>query len=145
MGTKTDPFDIFLEKNFSGSPRVRIAKPVGGERDTSYEQRREEAERQRAEENVGEPAAVGEGSAVPAAEAAPDTSVQVAPVPVPETRRPGRPKSAKGPVHNINFLLEVDVKQKLDQLKLDLCRTSVTDLFKEAIHDLFVKYHVIEG
>ena len=43
---------------------------------------------------------------------------------------------------NMNFLLEVEAKQKLERLKVELYRSSVTDLFKEAIRDLFVKYNV---
>ena len=44
----------------------------------------------------------------------------------------------------MNFLLEVEVKQKLERLKMDLYRSSVSDLIKEAIHDLFVKYNVAD-
>ena len=40
----------------------------------------------------------------------------------------------------MNFLIERDLKAKLEILKVELYRSSVTDLIKEALHDLLVKY-----
>lgn len=140
MTKKKDMFEDFLEKNFSEESRVKIAKPAPEEKRLSFEERRAlEAERQRQES-----AGAGEGSAEQAASpsggqvSSPGAAEQGAAVP----RRSGRPKSDRGPVMNMNFLLEIEVKQKLDRLKLDLCRSSVSDLMKEAIHDLFIKYGV---
>lgn len=141
MAKKKDMFEDFLEKNFSEESRVKIAKPAPEEKRLSFEERRAlEAERQRQES-----AGAGEGSAEQAASPSggqvpsPGAAEQEAPA---APRRSGRPKSDRGPVMNMNFLLEIEVKQKLDRLKLDLCRSSVSDLMKEAIHDLFIKYGV---
>ena len=141
---KKDIFDEFLDKSFAGADaRVKIARPVGGDRDTSFEERRRMAEEADKPE-VRKPDGAGEGSA-----AAEQPSVRMEPAAAavvqsaqPEVRRPGRPKSDRGPVVNMNFLLEVEAKQKLERLKVELYRSSVTDLFKEAIRDLFVKYNV---
>lgn len=149
---KKDRFDEFLDKNFNSGSRVRIAKPIGGERDTSYEERRQAEEKrqqdetfevqenreQEVKEKEGEGSVEISDPMVPLA-----GSPEVAEQPVEEepSRKPGRPKSVRGPVVNVNFLLEVEAKQKLERLKMELYRSSVTDLFKEAIHDLFVKYH----
>lgn len=146
---KKDNFDVFLEKNFAEGPRVKIARPVGGERDTSYEERMKAAKEQEQQGKGGEAAVVaeevedkkGEGSEANAQ--VEGSSAQPA-VQSPEPARRGRPKTDRGPVMNMNFLLEVEVKQKLERLKMDLYRSSVSDLIKEAIHDLFVKYNVAD-
>ena len=142
MGNDKNLIDDFFNKmNAPGTQsKIKIAKPLGGDRDTTFEERRKQGE----QENVKPSGAAGEGSAVnpepvhqvqPVKEKEPETSGE-------EKRLPGRPRSTRGPVTNVNFLLEVDVKQKLDRLKLDLCRSSSTDLIKEALHDLFKKYGV---
>ena len=149
---KKDPFDEFLNKNFSSASRVKIARPIGGERETSYEERRQAEEKRQQDESAEEQEnqgqvvkqTEGEGSAkVPEPVASGPSAPEVTEEPVVEEapRKPGRPKSERGPVVNVNFLLEVEAKQKLERLKMELYRSSVTDLFKEAIHDLFVKYN----
>ena len=147
---KKDNFDVFLEKNFAKGPRVKIARPVGGERDTSYEERMKAAKEQ---EQQGKGSEVAEAAAEEVEEKkgeGSDANIQVETssaqpaVQSPEPARRGRPKTERGPVTNMNFLLEVEVKQKLERLKMDLYRSSVSDLIKEAIHDLFVKYNVAD-
>lgn len=146
---KKDNFDVFLEKNFAKGPRVKIARPVGGERDTSYEERMKAAKEQEQQGKGGETAVVSEevedkkGEGSEANVQVEGSSAQPA-VQSPEPARRGRPKTERGPVMNMNFLLEVEVKQKLERLKMDLYRSSVSDLIKEAIHDLFVKYNVAD-
>lgn len=123
---KKDQFDSFLEKQFGeGGRGVTIAKPLGGERSTSFEERKRKAE---GEEEA--PAAAGAVAEQPSA----------APAPEEPARRPGRPKSEKKEVCPMNFLIERDLKAKLEILKVELYRSSVTDLIKEALHDLLVKY-----
>lgn len=122
MGNKKDPFDKFMEKQFGEASKVRIATPAGGERTTSFEERRAAA--------AAAAAAVPE----PAAPEAPAAEAPKAP------SRPGRKPKYDGDVMNMNFLIERDLKNRLEMLKIELYRTSVTDLLKEAIHDLLVKY-----
>ena len=139
---KKDIFDEFLDKSFAGADgRVKIARPVGGERDTSFEDRRRMAE-EADKSGVKSDGETGEGSAAAETPVVSTEAAETVQVAQPEVRRPGRPKSGRGPVVNMNFLLEVEAKQKLERLKVELYRSSVTDLFKEAIHDLFVKYNV---
>lgn len=173
MAKKRDMFDDFLEKNFGNesSRRVTIAKPVDTGRELSFEERKRLAEEAAAKEAEAAEAAKGEAAAEPGAEqgtvpsgegsAAVDgakAAVEApsgdgkgggeaeSPAAEEDRRRPGRPrKDDRGPVMNMNFLIEVELKQKLEKLKIDLYRSSVTDLMKEAIHDLLIKYGVEES
>ena len=123
MAKKNDIFDDFLNKNFGEEP-VKIEKPVGGERTTTSEDR--EAIAKAAEEerkSVQEETTVGDGAAV--------------------SRGPGRPKNeGRGPVRNMNFLLEDNIRYDLEMLKVRQHRSSLTELLNEAIVDLFRKYKV---
>lgn len=123
---KKDKFDIFLEKQFGSAKPLSIASPVGGERATSYEERRRLAEEEKGR-GVSSPAgtAPGQGSAAPQQE---------------EARKPGRPKGPKKELAPLNFFIDKELKTKLELLKIELYRSSVTDLVKEALHDLLVKY-----
>lgn len=138
MGRKKDMFDNFLDKQFGeGGRGVTIAKPVGGERSTTFQDRlrREEASSRDADA-VAAPAP--ETPKVTEAPAAPEAPEAVAAEAAP--RRPGRPKSTTKQLVPFNFLMEKDLKTRLELLKIELYRSSVTDLVKEAIHDLLVKY-----
>lgn len=163
MAKKADLFDRFIDKNFNQPSGVKIVKPGTGERDMSFEDRKSMAEAMEgAEGKEGAAAADAEVDARPVEEAKP---VETAPVqeqseasgvgvsgggaPAADVREeeprrgPGRPKrEGRGEVVNMNFLIERDLKQRLEQLKLDQYRSSVTDLLKEAILDLFNKYGV---
>ena len=171
MGKKTDLFGEFFEKNFNSPSTVKIERPIGGRRMTSLEERKQavlnESKHELAE---GEGSAASRKSEIVAAadepiqndravafveekavENAPQTNKnvhvssaepEVIEVSVQQKRRAGRPKSLRGPVMNVNFLLEIETKQKLERLKVEQKRSSVTDLFKEALDDLFVKYSV---
>ena len=127
---KKDKFDTFFEKQFGpeGVRGVEIAKPLGGDRSTSFEERRRQG--------------AGEGGAEAADAAGPSVgATESVPVAVEEEpRRPGRPKTVRKEVCPMNFLIEKDLKTRLELLKIDLYRSSVTDLVKEALHDLLVKY-----
>lgn len=157
MAKKADLFDRFIDKNFNQPSGVKIVKPGTGERDMSFEDRKSMAEAMEGAEGK-EGAAAGAGmDAGPVDEVKP---VEAAPVqeqaevsgggaPAADVREeeprrgPGRPKrEGRGEVVNMNFLIERDLKQRLEQLKLDQYRSSVTDLLKEAILDLFNKYGV---
>lgn len=119
MAKKNDVFDRFLDKNFGEEP-IHIEKPRGGERSTTAEQRELIAR--------SVPAEVKEDSVAP-----PDSS----------TKGPGRPKNeGRGPVKNMNFLLEERIRYDLELLKVRQHRSSLTELLNEAILDLFKKYDV---
>ena len=147
---KKDPLDVFFDKNFPESATgARVVKPLGGERETTFDQRRQEniaRSREHGEadgKEAGEPKGfsvnavgteeVGEGSE--------PVSPQAEESPVSGAKQPGRPKSSNNVVL-YNFKIELEAKQKLERLKIDTFRASVSDLLREAIHDLFVKYGV---
>ena len=159
MAKKADLFDRFIDKNFNQPSGVKIVKPGTGERDMSFEDRKSMAEAMEGSEGKEGAAADAEVDAGPVdevkpVEAAPsqeqaEASVSGGGSPAADVREeeprrgPGRPKrEGRGEVVNMNFLIERDLKQRLEQLKLDQYRSSVTDLLKEAILDLFNKYGV---
>lgn len=162
MAKKADLFDRFIDKNFNQPSGVKIVKPGTVERDMSFEDRKSMAEAMEGGEGKEGAAADAEVDVGPVGEAKPvktapsqeqaEASVvgvsgggaPAADVREEEPRRgPGRPKrEGRGEVVNMNFLIERDLKQRLEQLKLDQYRSSVTDLLKEAILDLFNKYGV---
>ena len=124
MAKKNDLFDRFLDKNFGEDP-LHIEKPRGGERSTTVEQR-EQFAKKAAEEVKGAEAKDGLSNAG-------ETS----------SRAPGRPKNeGRGPVKNMNFLLEEKLRYDLELLKVRQHRTSLTELLNEAIVDLLKKYGV---
>lgn len=130
---KKDQFDSFLEKQFGSSRAVTIASPVGGERSTSYEERRRLAGAERAaHENAGEGSG---GRQDPSGRTGVREEREDA-----APRRLGRPKGPKKELAPLNFFIDKDLKTKLELLKIELYRSSVTDLVKEALHDLLVKY-----
>lgn len=123
MAKKNDVFDRFLDKNFGEEP-IHIEKPRGGERSTTVEQRELIAR------NISNEAQNTEAKVVPAAA---DSS----------PKGPGRPKNeGRGPVKNMNFLLEEKIRYDLELLKVRQHRSSLTELLNEAILDLFKKYNV---
>lgn len=149
---KKDVFDQFLDKQFGQGPKVRIAQPVGGSRSTTFEERRSPQGAPSGGE-VAQAAAVEPVAAAPVvggagAQGAPVSGPASAPAPAEAEpavgeegarRGPGRPRAGKD-LFNMNFLIERELKTKLELLKIELYRSSVTDLMKEAIHDLLVKY-----
>ena len=129
MGSKKDLFDSVLDKQFSSSSPVQIAKPLGGERTSSFEERRRLA----VSPVSGEPAATEQGPA-PAV-------VKEEPVEVQENvRKIGRPKVQDCKMTTLYFNIPVDLKYKLDELRLKQYRSSRTELVMEAIRDLLTKY-----
>lgn len=137
MGTKKpDKFDSFIEKQFSVGPVVKIEKPSGGGRSSTFEERRSAA----AGASVVEPEPEAVKELAPEVEAAPDAAVAE----VQGAKRPaGRPVVyPKDSMVPMNFLIPRELKQMLEQLKLNLYRSSLTDLVKEAIRDLLIKYGV---
>ena len=121
MGKKDNVFDKFLEKNFGGEA-VRIERPLGGERSLNEEER----------------ATIGKGLLKSESAAAVKEEPSQA-----QGRGPGRPKNeGRGPVRNVNFLLEDSVRYDLELLKVKQHRSSLTELFNEAIVDLLKKYRV---
>ena len=124
MAKKNDLFDRFLDKNFGEEP-IHIEKPRGGERSTTVEQR----------ELIARNAST-EG---PKAESNEASAAVVDSLP----KGPGRPKNeGRGPVKNMNFLLEEKIRYDLELLKVRQHRSSLTELLNEAILDLFKKYNV---
>ena len=123
MAKKNDIFDDFLNKSFGDGP-VKIEKPVGGERTTSSEDREAIAK-------------AAEGEKRPVSEEAKVVEEPVA------GRGPGRPKTeGRGPVRNMNFLIEDSLRYDLEMLKVRQHRSSLTELLNEAIVDLLKKYKV---
>jgi len=138
MGKK-DQFDNFLEKQFGAKP-VKIAQPLGGERATSIEDRRRavEEERSREEEERAKGAAVA--AAVSEAPAGEGSAGEEPAVPEKAGRKVGRPVVNHKEMVPMNMNIEKELKTKLEILRIELYRSSVTDLVKEAIRDLLIKY-----
>lgn len=131
---RKDLFDKVIDKQFTESSPVTIAKPVGGERPTSFEDRRR---------------AAGSFGSVPPSEPDRSTasgaahgSAAVQPAVVQEEKKTGRPRVREGETMNMNFKIQKELKHKLDELKVKQYRSSVTDLMLEAIRDLLTKYGV---
>lgn len=114
---KKDIFDRFLEQNTG--PGINIAEPIGGGRESSYEERRRAA--------AGDPG--GQPSPAAPADGAGESR-----------RGPGRPRRDDEEKVSMNFLIGRDLKRELLELRAELYRSSVTDLLMEAIRDLLVKY-----
>lgn len=145
MAKKTG-FDKFAEKMFE-EPGVEIVSPVkGGVQRMTREERLRLA---RGEVQPVREETVGEGSVAPVKQ---EVKVEAAPAPVAEPEveqaaQKGRGRPAMSPEMKQNlvpmhFAVDVEVKRKLERLKLDTYRSSVKDLLMEAIRDLFVKYNV---
>lgn len=122
MAKKEDQFDKFLSKQFGNlSQEVKIEKGAERGRMSSFEDRRRQVEA-----TGGTAAVVQENESV-----APQA-------PVKKGGRPPRPKDVE--VVKMSIILESDLKHRLDELKVRDYRSSVTELIKEAVRDLLVKY-----
>ena len=153
---KKDLFDTFFDKNFgsdaSHEQRISVLRPSGSERSTTYEQRREIAERESAAEAEAAAAAPEGQAASPAVEEPKSVepelpeqkegegSAAIAENPRKGAGRPRRGNSGDSVL--FNFLIDRKVKGKLEMLKISLFRSSIADLLMEAIRDLFIKYGV---
>lgn len=141
---KNTGFDKFVAKQFEDEG-VKIAAPAApaGHRMTREERialARSEGpvRKQEPEERVEEQGVAPAGSPLPEAQS-PEV-VEAVSEPQRGRGRPALDPELKQKLVPLHFAVDIEVKRKLEQLKINLYRSSVKDLLMEAIRDLLVKY-----
>lgn len=137
MAKKTG-FEKFVERQFE-EDGVKIASPAAT--GTHRMTREERLALARSEDPVRQEP-TGQGSEDPAEQEVRPVEVSSEPAAQKGRGRPALDPALKQNLVPLHFSVDIEVKRKLERLKIDTYRSSVKDLLMEAIRDLLVKYNV---